>query len=106
MLIEAKYSSRVDADAVRQYLLELATELNLRTYGEPTIHSPGAQGKDINQGYDAFVPLIDSGISLYIWINERFISCVVYTCRDFPTDAAIRFTQDFFQTTEIEWQEF
>jgi hypothetical protein len=32
----------------------------IRLTAEPIIFSPGGKGKDINQGYDAFTPLIDS----------------------------------------------
>jgi S-adenosylmethionine/arginine decarboxylase-like enzyme len=106
LLIEAMYTITVDADVVRQYLLELAIYLDLRTYGDPIIHSPSGQGKESNQGFDAFVPLIDSGISLYIWSNEKFLSCVIYTCKDFSTEKAIEFTKNYFQTKDFVSQEF
>ncbi len=68
----------------------------MRTYGEPTIHSPEGMGKDENAGFDAFIPLIDSGISLYAWTEEKFLSVVFYTCKYFPEDAATAFTQEYF----------
>lgn len=106
LLIEAKYTITVQESDVKNYLLGLAQELGLKTYGDPIIHSPSGQGKEENQGYDAFVPLIDSGISLYIWTNAKFLSCVLYTCKDFSTEKAIEFTKNFYQTAELEWEEF
>lgn len=106
LLIEAKYTISVDQEIVKKYLTELPSHLNLRVYGEPIIHSPGGAGKEVNQGYDAFIPLIDSGIALYIWSSEKFLSCVLYTCKDFSVEDALTFTQDFFQTTELEHFEF
>ena len=106
LLLEANFTISVTKDEVRRYLLDIAKELDLRTYGDPIIHSPEGQGKEENQGYDAFVPLIDSGIALYIWSNEKFMSCVLYTCKEFSVDKAIKFTKDFFKTTELEYQEF
>lgn len=106
LLIEANYSISVDADVVRKYLLELAAHLNLRTYGDPIIHSPSGEGKVENQGFDAFVPLIDSGISLYIWSNKKFMSCVIYTCKAFSVEKSLQFTKEFFVTSEMESQEF
>ena len=106
LLIEAKYKIEVDKEKVNDYLLGIAKELGLRTYGELIIHSPSGEGKDVNQGYDAFVPLIDSGISLYVWINEKFMSCVLYTCKEFSVKKAVKFTKRFFDTTELEYQEF
>ena len=65
LLIEGLYSVGVDRDSVERYLVDLALHLNLRTYGTPIVHAPGGAGKDSNEGFDAFIPLIDSGISLY-----------------------------------------
>ncbi len=66
LLIEGFWTVEVDADTVRTYLLGLAETLDLRTYGDPIVFSPSSgMGKDENAGYDAFVPLIDSGISGY-----------------------------------------
>lgn len=106
LLIEATFSIPVNREVVAQYLKELPASLNLRVYGEPMIHSPGGEGKEINQGYDAFIPLIDSGIALYVWTNEKFLSCVLYTCKDFSTEGALRFTETFFKTSALEHAEF
>ena len=106
LLVEAKYTIDVDKKVVSDYLLNLTKFLELRTYGDPIIHSPSGEGKDINQGYDAFIPLIDSGIALYIWTNEKFLSCVVYTCKEFSVERATRFTKDYFKTSELESEEF
>ncbi|MEK9722799.1 MAG: hypothetical protein VW405_04855 [Rhodospirillaceae bacterium] len=53
-------------------------------------------GQDENAGFDAFVPLIDSGISAYFWTRPRFLSIVFYTCKGFDADAAVAFTRDYF----------
>jgi S-adenosylmethionine decarboxylase len=55
------------------------------------------RGKAENQGFDAFLPLIDSGISLYIWSSARFFSAILYTCRRFDEAAAIDFTRRYFR---------
>ncbi len=106
LLIEANYTISVTRENVKNFLLNLAKELDLRTYGAPIIHSPEGQGKEENQGFDAFVPLIDSGITLYVWSNEKFMSCVLYTCKKFSVEKAVEFTKNFFNTTELEQQEF
>lgn len=105
LLIEAYYLINLDEGNVKEYLLNLASTLTLRTYGEPVIYSPSGEGKDINQGYDAFIPLIDSGISLYVWANEKFLSCVIYSCRKFSVQEAIQFTKEYFKTTDLVYAE-
>jgi hypothetical protein len=97
LLMEALYTLEADRDKVRDYLLRLAKELELRVYGKPLVHSPGGQGKAENQGYDAFVPLIDSGISAYVWSAARLISVVVYSCKRFEPRLAVEFTRDYWQ---------
>ena len=64
--------------------------------GEPIIFSPEGMGKEGNQGFDAFVPLIDSGISLYIWSERKFLSVIIYTCKEFDKDIALSGTKEYF----------
>ncbi|MEB3288216.1 MAG: S-adenosylmethionine decarboxylase [Vampirovibrionales bacterium] len=106
LLIEATYAINVSKKEVAEYLFGLAKSLNLRVYGEPIIHSPSGEGKEVNQGFDAFIPLIDSGIALYIWSNENFLSCVLYTCKSFSVEKACQYTQEFFKTSQLEFKSF
>lgn len=66
LLIEGFYSIEVNQEKVASYLLGVAAHLDLQTYGDPIIHAPEGLGKAENQGFDAFIPLIDSSISLYV----------------------------------------
>lgn len=98
LLIEGFWTIDINEDAVRRYLLELAATLNLRTYGDPIVFSPGSgMGKEENAGYDAFVPLIDSGISGYFWSKAKFFSVVIYTCKGFDADRAVEFSKTFLK---------
>ncbi|HVQ12097.1 MAG TPA: S-adenosylmethionine decarboxylase [Vicinamibacterales bacterium] len=106
LLIEGLYSREVDQAAVESYLVDVAAHLGLRTYGRPIVHSPGDTGKPGNQGFDAFIPLIDSGISLYVWSERRFFAAVLFSCKRFEVNAALRFTRDFFVSAELEHRPF
>lgn len=106
LLIEGLYTGDVTEEKVKQYLLGIATHLDLRTYGEPIIHAPEGIGKDENEGFDAFLPLIDSGISLYVWSVKKFFAVVLFTCKEFDNDAAIEYTKAFFSAGEIVSRRF
>lgn len=106
LLIEGLYSRAVDQAAVEGYLIEVAAHLGLRTYGRPIVHAPGDAGKAENQGFDAFIPLIDSGISLYVWSRKRFFATVLFTCKRFDTNSALTFTRDYFEASELEHRPF
>ena len=105
LLIEAIYQADITDKEIHEYLSDLAKSLDLRVYGEPVIHAPSGRGKRENQGYDAFIPLVDSGIALYVWTNERFMSCFLYTCKNFSIQDAVRYTKEFFETSELVFQE-
>jgi S-adenosylmethionine decarboxylase len=102
LLIEGRYTRSLGRGDVEAFLRDLPQALDLRIYAPPVVYSPGGQGKDINQGYDGFVALIDSGISIYVWETARFLSIVIYTCKGFDEQRAIAFTRDFFGVTELE----
>jgi S-adenosylmethionine decarboxylase len=106
LLIEGLYTADIDRDAVERYLVELAAHLDLRAYGRPIIHAPGGAGKAQNQGFDAFIPLIDSGIALYVWTARRFFAVVLFTCKPFAAERAVSFTRTFFSATDVESEAF
>ena len=106
LLIEGIFRRQVDEDAIGEYFGKITKALNLEMYGEPIIFSPGGLGKEQNQGYDAFVPLIDSGISVYVWTKAKLLSIVMFTCKGFDEKAAVEVTKEFFDIGEIEYQSF
>ena len=108
LLVEGFYTITASKEKVSEYLISLAKHLDLRIYGDPIVFSPASgMGKDENSGYDAFVPLIDSGISAYVWSKAKFLSIVLYTCKGFDSERAVSFTKDFWKIeAEIVTQEF
>ena len=102
LLIEGFYATDLTRERIVAYLQGVAGHLGLKAYGEPTIHSPTGMGKAENQGFDAFLPLIDSGITAYVWSAAKFFSIVLYTCKGFDETAAVRYTREFFGTGEVE----
>lgn len=102
LLVEGYFRSVVTHDALSAYFEHITRELGLRTYGEPIIHRTSGEGKAANEGYDGFVPLIDSGIYIAAWINPRFLSTVIYTCADFDEDRAVEVVREFFQLDRYE----
>lgn len=98
LVIEAYWGISVDDRVVRDYLTGLAAAVGLTPYGEPIVFSPASgQGRPENAGYDAFLPLIDSGISGYFWSARQFLSVVLYSCTTFDTDAAVEYTRNVFE---------
>ena len=103
LLIEGYYQTDVAEQDVGDFLLGVAAALDLRTYGAPVVFAPASgMGGVGNAGFDGFVPLIDSGISVYVWTGPRFVSAVLYTCKGFDEEAAVAFTKDFFKLGE-DW---
>jgi S-adenosylmethionine decarboxylase len=106
LLIELTYTRSVTQTDVELFLRELPAELGLRIYSDPVVYSPGGEGREINQGYDGFVALIDSGIAIYVWENAKLASIVVYTCKPFDEQRAIAFARRFFGADALEQMAF
>ena len=105
LLIEGYYNIDV-TETIKKFFSYITTNLSLRTYGAPIVHATNGLGKEVNQGYDAFIPLTDSGIYMGVWINKKFLSLVIYTCKDFNGDEALRRTKLFFQINQAEHKSF
>ncbi len=106
LLIEGYFSTDVDEQRVEGFLHGLAAHLELRSYGRPAVFAPGDAGRDENQGFDAFLPLIDSGISVYVWSGPRFVSAVLFTCKAFDEREAIDYTIEYFGLGAFESHSF
>jgi S-adenosylmethionine/arginine decarboxylase-like enzyme len=102
LLIEGFFGVEVTAETVREFFADITSALGLRTYGEPIIHTTSGAGKELNQGFDGFVPLIDSGIYIAVWVNPKFLSTIIYTCGEFDEDKAVDRVKQFFQMEQIE----
>ncbi|MBS3169968.1 S-adenosylmethionine decarboxylase [Candidatus Woesearchaeota archaeon] len=106
LVIEGFFIIPINQKEILAFFKGITKELKLKTYGKPTIHATSNKGKSINQGFDAFVPLIDSGIALYVWGNAQFFSTVIYTCKKFNVKKAVRFTKRFFKAKKIVYEQF
>lgn len=74
----------------------LAAHLGLHAYAAPVIFAPGDTARADNQGFDAFLPLADSGIALYYWASARFVSVLLTTCARFDEAEAIAYLRGAF----------
>ncbi len=102
LLIEGYFRVEVTAEKLQGYFSAITTELGLRTYGAPIIHHTSGQGKSINEGFDGFVPLIDSGIYIAVWLNPKFLSTIIYTCGEFDEDKAVNVVKTYFQVSDFQ----
>jgi S-adenosylmethionine decarboxylase len=103
LLIEGFFTREdVAAQTLRDYFAHITATLGLRTYGEPIVHETSGQGKAQNEGYDAFVPLIDSGIYVCVWSRPHFLSIILYTCAEFDEARATTATASFFKLSEVD----
>ncbi|MBI2130087.1 hypothetical protein HYU07_07730 [Candidatus Woesearchaeota archaeon] len=106
LVIEGFFEINVTRKVMVEFFNGITRNLNLKMYGKPIIYATGKKGKAINQGFDAFVPLIDSGIALYVWGNAKFFSTVIYTCKKFNEREAVNFTKDFFKAKKTAYKSF
>ena len=102
LIVEGFFRSGMNEEKIRAYFRGLTETLGLRTYGEAIIHRTSGLGKEVNEGYDGFIPLIDSGIYIAAWVNPRFLSTILYTCGEFDTNRAVEFVREFFDLADHE----
>ncbi len=108
LLAEGIYSASVDKLFLETFLNSLAQTLGMRTYSDPVVfQTPNDGVRKQNQGFDGFVPLFESGISVYTWDEAKLVSLLVYSCRAFDTQRALEFfRQEFVICEKIPSMEF
>ena len=107
-LIEGFYTCELSSDSISSFLIELAAALELRAYGEPIVFAPASSlGRAENTGFDAFIPLIDSGIAMYVWSQQKFFSLVIYTCKAFDSNRSREYVKASLRVvTELAAKDF
>ena len=100
LIVEGYFLREITEATLLAYFAQLTRELGLRTYADPIIHRTPGQGKAVNEGFDGFVPLVDSGVYVAVWMNPRFLSTIIYTCGPFDEDRAVRCVRDIFQLAD------
>ncbi|MGH9971530.1 MAG: S-adenosylmethionine decarboxylase [Pyrinomonadaceae bacterium] len=102
LLVEGYFAAKMSEETLKVYFSHITRELGLRTYGEPVIHRTSGEGKNVNEGFDGFVPLVDSGIYIGVWLNPKFLSTIIYTCGEFDAEKAVSSVRNFFQLSEFQ----
>lgn len=100
LIVEGFFTREITHEAIENYFKHITTALGLTTYGEPIIHRTSGEGKAVNEGFDGFIPLVDSGIYIAAWVNPRFLSTIVYTCGPFDEEQAVALVHKFFGLEE------
>ena len=106
LLIEGHYEIEVQVDTISRFFDALLSGLTLNAAGDAVINASIGQGHPKNQGIEAFLPLIESGVALYTWQSARFLSIIIYTCKAFENDKAVQVIEDFFQLSRMEFKSF
>jgi len=106
LLIEGIYEIDVNIETIHQFFSTLLSGVGANAAGDAIVNSSLGQGRAENQGIEAFIPLIESGVALYTWQSSRFISLIIYTCKAFEEDQALAIVADFFQLSQMEFKSF
>ena len=105
LIIEGKYTIKITEDVIRKYLVELAKSIQMKMLIEPIIFTPNNANHPLHHGIAGFVGWVESGSSVYTWDRFSFFTVEIYTCKKFSVLDAVKFTKEFFKTSEIEHQE-
>lgn len=105
LIIEGRYKIRISEDVLKNYLVKLASELDMTLLTKPLIFSPNAKKHPVHHGIAGFVAWVSSGSSIYTWDKFKFYTVDIYTCKKFPVEKAVRFTKRFFKSKEIVFNE-
>lgn len=86
---------------IKEYLKQLSDVLGMITLIEPVTHRSELYGEA------AWIHWETSGAHFYAWdVPRLFFSVDIYTCKEFILEAAVSFTQTYFNAAEVVSKEF
>ena len=96
LVIEGTCPKPINDGAIRSYLSELSRVCDMTQLMEPVTH------RSDRYGWAGWIHWETSGAHFYAWEQPLiFFSVDIYTCKAFEDAAAIRFTEGFFDATQI-----
>jgi len=99
LIIEGKCANPISVNQIKEYLNKLSDVLKMKILAEPVTH------KSDKYGWAGWIHWESSGAHFYAWDKPLiFFSVDLYTCKEFVDKDAIKFTRDFFKTSEIEFK--
>lgn len=106
LIIEGHYERQMDGEVIREYLRKLSAIVDMIIFAGPYSWPPDKWDNQvvILEELNGFAAWTDSGVHVYAWRYCNFFSVDIYTCKKFKTKAAVNFTKQFFNTTNIVYQ--
>ena len=84
------------------YLNEMVVLLKVHKQSEPfVVNTDGVKYPD-KAGISAWVPLVESGVSIHTLTPTDFVSIDVYSCKKYDREKVKSFTKKFFKAKDIE----
>jgi S-adenosylmethionine decarboxylase len=84
------------------YLNDMVVLLKVHKQSEPFVVNTDAIKYPDKAGISAWVPLVESGISIHTLTPTNFVSIDVYSCKKYSIEKVKAFTQKVFKPLEIE----
>ena len=91
-----------DKHLVLTILNTLPERLGMRKLIEPVVTFAQPNGKRDPGGWSGFVMIQESHISIHTFIQRRFVTVDIYSCKQFDAQESIHYLKSVFKTTDVE----
>lgn len=106
LIIEGHYQILADEATIKRYLDELSKILEMRIFSGPYSWPPDKwdnQNVSLHE-LNGFVAWTESGCHVYAWRFCNFFTSDIYSCKKFDTEKVIKFSKDFWQSSDLVHQ--
>jgi S-adenosylmethionine decarboxylase len=91
-----------DKDLVLNILQTLPEKLGMHILTQPVVTFAQPNGKKDPGGWSGFVMIQESHISIHTFIKRRFVTMDIYSCKQFDSEACIKYFKKVFKTDDVE----
>lgn len=99
LIIEGFPEKPITDTDIKTYLSELSKQTDMQQLIEPVTHRSDLYG------WAGWIHWETSGAHFYAWEQPLlFFSVDIYTCKRFDPRAAVEFTREFFNATQLEYK--
>lgn len=96
LVIEGYPNKNISDQDITAYLSQLSRKIDMKELISPVTH------RSDTYGWAGWIHWETSGAHFYAWEKPvLFFSVDIYTCKEFDEGVAVKFTQEFFDTSDI-----
>jgi S-adenosylmethionine/arginine decarboxylase-like enzyme len=104
LCIEGLYTKEITARLLKQFMIDLSTRLGMTIIFGPHVMRLAEHIEPKHKGFECVMIWAESGVQMYTWEIENFLTLDVYSCKPFVNETVVDMVKFYFDSYKLQWK--